>query len=479
MYSKPPRILGRLGVRSRSAMAIAVALIASLVAMPTATAFASSAPTDAASHSTPAARRSADPRELLPAGELEKLLARLPLNDLSVTQLAHYLAGVGGVSVLANLEVALLSGKDLGVLHLEESLREAITQLGPGATLGELTHVEDLLPAIEQALKGKLGDPLAVLLAALAPGAGTGLESAIGSLSLDQLANSLLGSAAPTEQIATELSSLTGGLFEELGTEGKLERVLGSKLAGGFTPKSVQEVANELQSTPEAVSEELGQSATKLPADATMLTAPLTDGKLAGVAPAVEGLALGLLGHPSEGGNGSGGNGSGGNEEPGAGKGSGEGNGPGGAGEHTSEGGNSGNSGNPGTGGQGGPGGAGGSTTGTTTVVSMVAPAAQKALTSPKKLSKMSILNHRVNGDVATIVLQVPAAGRVTLAGKGVRSAGARATKAQRLTLKVRLSSASVAVLRRDRRRLRVKLEASFKPAGGSVAHATVVVTFK
>jgi hypothetical protein len=416
------------------------------------------------------------PGELLSAGELQTLLAGLPLEDLSAVQLAHYLAALEGVSVLAELKLGLLSHEELGVAGLEESLRKAIAQLGPSAKLGELAEVEDILPALETALEGKLGGLLSVLLGAL--GAETGLESAFGSLSLEQLVGSLLESTTPHEQLAGELSGLAGGLFGELSAEHKLEGLLGgSQLTGSFASKSVSEVAEQLHTTPLAVSEELGQTAAQLPAGATMLTAPLSDGKLAGMAPAVKGLVTGVLsdlgetpeGEGEEGGGKGGGEGKGSGEGPGEGKGSGPGSGEGGKGSGSGEG-----KGSGGSGGQG-SGGSSGSTTVLLTVPGASSPTAATA--SKQKTGKVSILSHKVHGHVATVVLRVPSAGTVSLAGKGMRSASRQAARAEQLTLHVSLSRVASASLRHHHR-LAVRLKASFHPTSGSISSATVTVIF-
>ncbi len=466
-------------VRRRAATALSTTLIAALAALPTATALASAGPVGSgaggsAQRLATAVRPATTPGELLSAGKLEELLARLPLSSLSATQLAHYLAGLEGVGTLAGLQGLL--GHDLGAAGVEGALAEAIAQLklgNPSATLGELANARDLLPALEGHLAGLLkllGSPLSAEQKAA-------LEHALGSLNLDQLASSLLGSAQPSEQLAGELSTLAGGLFGEL-SSGELSSLLGSSLTSGFAAKTEGAVAEELHTTPTAVSEALGQTAPPLPETTTMLTAPLTSGALVGVAPAVEGLAMGLL-HDAgagEGGKGTG-EGEGGSGSGGDGKGSGEG------GSGTGQGGNgAGGGGSQGGSGEGGHGGQGGSTGGTTILVTLpsVPSSTQAASTVAKHtLGKVRVLSYRVRGHVATLVLQVPSAGRVLLAGVGVRSAGAHAAKAERLTLRVSLSKAVVASLRRNRRhRLAVKLTASFKPAAGSDSSATVTVTF-
>ncbi len=364
---------------------------------------------------------------------------------------------------------------------MELGLAEAIEQLELGnssATLGELANVEELLPALE----GKLAGLLELLGSPLGAEQKEALENALGSLNLDQLVSSLLGSAQPKEQLAAELSNLAGGLFGELNS-GELKGLLGSTLTGGFAATTEKEVAEELKSTPKAVSEALGQTAPQLPETTTMLIAPLAEGELVGVAPALKGLALGLLGSTGTGtGEGEGGKGSGegeggsGTGEGGKGSGEGSGNGAGQGGNGTGAGGSQGGA------GEGGRGGQGGSTGGTTILLTLPAASSSTqaaSATAKQGLGKVRILSHRVRGRVATIVLHVPSAGKVVLAGRGVRSVGAHAAKAKRLTLRVSLSKAAVASLRRGRHhRLTVKLKASFKPVGGSGSSATVTVTF-
>ncbi len=493
MFSKPPReARGRLRERHgspttqargrthrRGRVAVSTTLIAVLAALPTTTAFARTDPSlpvrgaGKATRPAPSLRQLVTPGELLSAGELQKLLSKLPLNDLSTAQLAKYLAGLEGISVLAELKLGLLSHEELGEAGLEESLRKAVEQLGPSAKLGELAEVENFLPALETALEDKLGGLLSVLLGALS--AEAGIESALGSLSLEQLVGTLLESTTPHEQLAGELSGLASALFGELSAEHKLEGLLGSsELMGGFTPKSVEEVAEELKTTPTAVSEELGQTTTQLPASATMLIAPLKDGKLAGVAPAVKGLVTGVLGDlgetPEDEGEEGGGKGGSG-EGSGSGEGNGSGSGEGGKGSGSGEG--------KGAGGNGGTG-AGGSA-GSTTVLFTVpsdSTTPSSSVSAKQQVAKVAILGHRVRGDVATVVLRVPSAGTATLAGKGVRGTSKQAARAEQLTLRVGLSRAASASLRHHHR-LVVKLRASFHSTSGSSSSAAATVVFR
>jgi hypothetical protein len=468
--------------RRRALAAASATLIVALASLPTASALASSGsslPGDAgtAKRQAPAVNRLVTPGQLLSAEELQSLLAALPLNDLSPAQLAHYLTTLEGVSVLAELKLELLSSKKLGVAGLEESLRKAIEQLGPSAKLGELAKVEDFLPALEAALEGKLDGLLSALLGTL--GAEAELRSALGSLSLEQLVSSLLGSTTPDEPLAGELSGLAGSLFGELGAEHKLEGLFGgSELVGDFAPKSVKEVAEELNTTPVAVSKELGQTAALLPESTTMLTAPLKDGQLAGVAPAAKGLLTGVLGDLGEApaGEGKGGSGKGGSGEGTGGAGSGEGKGSGsGSGEGGKGGGGAGEG--KGSGGNGGAG-SGGSGGQTTVLLTMPGTSSTPSAAAKQKVGKVSILSHRVRGHVATIVLRVPSAGTATLIGERVRGASRQAARAERLTLRVGLSRVAAASLH-HRNRLAVKLHASFRPTSGSSSAATVTVIFR
>jgi hypothetical protein len=418
------------------------------------------------------------PGELLSSGQLQTLLAALPLNDLSTAQLAHYLAGLEDISVLASLHVGLLGTEELGLAGLEEGLSHGIEQLGSGATLGELANTATLLPDIE----AKLNNLLTSLLgSALGSSQQQGLSEALATLNLDQLVGALLASANEPTQLSG-LADLTGKLFEELGPGG-LEGILGSSpLSGSFAPTTVENVAHELSTTPEVISSELGQTAAQLPAATTMLTAPVTDGKLLAVAPAVKGLALGLLGAASgeEGGAGSGeGSGTGAGEGKG-GSGSGEGSGGSGKGGSGSGQGGSGAAGSGGSGGQGSGGGAGTLTLlvslpSTQGASSTAASATKKSAKAPK----VAILSWRTRGPLATLTIQTPAAGRLAVRGSGVLSSTRKVARAERVSLKVRLSKAGVASLRHHRGRLQVKLHLSFKSTGGASSSAATTRFFR
>ncbi len=87
------------------------------------------------------------------------------------------------------------------------------------------------------------------------------------------------------------------------------------------------------------------------------------------------------------------------------------------------------------------------------------------------------VVLHRRNG-TGTIVVRVPGAGRVALAGPGVAPAGAQARGAGTVRLMVRPRPSSRALLRR-RGRLRVRLRVAFTPAGGTTTSRLRTLTLR
>ena len=80
---------------------------------------------------------------------------------------------------------------------------------------------------------------------------------------------------------------------------------------------------------------------------------------------------------------------------------------------------------------------------------------------------------------LATIALQAPAAGRLTLNGHGVTSNTRTVAHATRVSLKVRLSKAGIASLHRRHGRLKIRLDVSFKPTSGARSSTTTTLSFK
>jgi uncharacterized membrane protein YgcG len=421
MHTQSPRCsaTGNLVIRRLGTAALTIALIALLAAIPT---------TSADARSTSAAPSFTLPASVsgLPSGEVEKLLSEIPLGSLNQTQLTELLSKLPGLSGLEPVK-------------LKEALTTTVESLvSKGATLGQLTSPTEVVPKLE----AELNKLIPLLGTVLGGNPTTKLTEALGSLTPSQLLGSLLSSAPKPEQ-------LLGQALAALNPE-KLQTLLGATLTGEpFAKTTVGELAGTLGMTAGTLASDLGKTTEQLPATALALTAPLTNGKTLGALNSLGGLSLSLLGSSSQ--------------EKGR-----EGGGSGSA---------TGGSGSQGSGGSGGSGGALGSTT---LVVNSPLAARQTAAagSGSKAAGKIRILSHRVQGRVATIVVRVPAAGNIALDGSGVRSVRREAAKAERVTLRAVLTRAGVASLRRRHNRLRVKLKASFKQAGGPSSSATVAVNF-
>ncbi len=87
------------------------------------------------------------------------------------------------------------------------------------------------------------------------------------------------------------------------------------------------------------------------------------------------------------------------------------------------------------------------------------------------------ILNHWVRGGMATVALHVPAAGHLVLKGRGLHRQRRRIGHAGRVVLRLRVTRAATASLRR-RRRLRVRVTALFTPRRGARSRASALLTF-
>jgi hypothetical protein len=94
------------------------------------------------------------------------------------------------------------------------------------------------------------------------------------------------------------------------------------------------------------------------------------------------------------------------------------------------------------------------------------------------KTAKLRILSSTTKGSQATIVLRVPAAGRLETSGGDMRSMTLRVSKAERLTVRVSLSRAGVASLHRRRGHLKVSLHASFRATSDARSAASAVLAF-
>lgn len=354
----------------------------------------------------------------VPPAEVEELLGETPLGTIPEQELAQVLSELPG---LESLEPS----------KLQEALTDAIEQLeGEGANLEELLEPGTLVPTLE----ARLIELIPALGSLLGGNPSQKLTEALESTTVSKVVAEILESSSNPEAL---IAQILGALNPE-----KLEALLGSALAGEpFSKTTLGELAALLGKSPEEVDEGFKTSTEQVPATGMALTAPLTDGETVGVLPGLDGVHLGLV----EGG------------------------------------------GTLGTGGSGGSGANGGSGaspgSGTTIVIDgnqAAAPAAgaTAAAAAAAPAGKVKVLSHKVKGKVATIVVLAPAAGKLAMRGKNVKSVSRETARAERVTLTARLSGAGAATVRRHRR-LNVKLNVSFKPVSGSASSAAVGVTFK
>jgi hypothetical protein len=448
------------GPRPAMIAAFVASLLALLAAIPTGSAVAGPA--------TPSITLPAQVTGL-PTGEVEKVLGEVPLgtlgvplSDLEVPQLTKLLAQLKGLSGLSNL-----TGLG-GTKGLEQALTTAIDELVAGnGKLGELLTPATLAPKLESALSGVLGPVLGPELNTLVEtllnkSPTNAITEGLGSVNLNELLSSLL-------KEAEEPTQLIDRLFTALSPT-KVEELLGTTLTGApFSKTTVGELAGQLEMTTPTLDKELGTNLTNLPETATALTTPLTNGKLLGVLDGLKGVSVGLLG--------------GGEKEKETSK--------EGSKEASKEGGSESNESSKegakegGTSKEGGSGlGSSSGLTGGSVVVNLPAaavaaiPASTPAASTPKAVAKVKILSHEVKGHVATLVLQIPAAGRIVVSGGSVRAIDKQASKSERLTVRIPLSKAGTASLRKHRNRLRVSLKAAFTPVSGASSTANVTVRF-
>ena len=360
------------------------------------------------------------------------MLGQTPLSTLESGQLVGILSRVPG-----------LEGVNAG--ELKEALEKALSTLtSHGGNLQELLSgggATDLKASLEEAL-----GPLSGLLSTLLGGNPlTKLTEALKTENVQGVLGELLGKATQPQQ-------LIGDILAAIDPQ-HLQELLGSSLTGEpFSKLNVGEVAGKVGTTGEDLVGELGKTTTELPETAMALTAPLTSGKELAVLNGLKGVTLGLLegaGKTVEGlGGGSGGSG-----------GSGSGGGTGGSG------------------GAGSNGGSGGS--GTTVVVQNSQPGGAGAKATTTVVGKLKLISHHVKGHRATIVVQVPSAGYLTMSSKGLRSLSRQTARSERVTLTAALTRAGTASLRKHHQRLKLVLKLQFKPTSGAASSATLSVLFR
>jgi hypothetical protein len=377
---------------------------------------------------------------LLPPSDAQELLGAIPVGEggipaaqLEVGKLAKVLAELPGINELGGV-----SGVG-GTSGLTATLRQTLEKLlaGHSLDLGELLSPQALGGGLVEQLEGLLHTPAQPLIETLlGKSAQEVVAGALGSVDLGELLAKVLGSSTNPTQLLDQL-------LEAL-SPATLQTLLGSTPTGEpLKNLKVGELADSLSRTPEALAEAVGQTATSLPATAAVVTRALEDGKELGALDGTEGLALALLPKDDEG---------------------------------TLAGGRSSSA------GAGGTGGSGGSPGSTTIVVQPASGAAAAPSSSAAKASagKVKIISHKVSASHATIVVQVPSGGRLTLSGNGVKKVSHIATKAGRITLTTALTKARAATLRKRRRKqTSVKLTAAFAPASGAPSQASTRVVLR
>jgi hypothetical protein len=493
-----------LTIRRGVAAVFTASLVLALAAMPTATAIAQSS---AEPHTVTVAKT---PVLNLPTSELEPLLSSLPISDLGLSEaelgelLSELSPGLGShLAQLTTVVSSLLSENSAATLgELVDSLTNQggvlgtllhtlLPGLGPAQIFTELspTQLDELLANLTggnpvgaltpedlsqllSGLAGRLSSEQQEALNAILGGL-TAALSGEGLSKFDESLQTLLDGLGESELAATlgtlDSSQLASALSELFGTVHDptlLEPVLKSLLSGlSLTPTTAESLANRVGMEQETLVSDLGADSETVPPTAPALATALgSEGTVMGVLKGAKGLAMTLLSPTGLT----------------TGEGTGEGNGGGGSGNGGSgaNGNNGGNGGNAGAGGDG-PGGSAGGTTLIVNLPPASSPTSAPAkAASPEKLAKVAIVSHKVKGGVATVLVTLPAAGKVRLSGKGVSSETRKAGKAERITLRVKLSKAGSASLRRHHRRLKVTLIASFKATAGQASSARTTVLF-
>jgi hypothetical protein len=357
-----------------------------------------------------------------PTEQVETLIGQTPLGSLPAGQLTEALSQLEG---LEGIQPATL----------KEALTKVIAELtAKGATLEELLGGGEAAKGLREKLDELVG-PVAAQLEALAgENSQSKLAEALESVNVTELLGKLLGGSA-------EPQALLQQVLQALSAE-RLQSLLGSVLSGEPVSKTtVEELAHQLGTTPQALAAQFGKTAEQLPGTATALLAPLANGERLAVIPQLSGTTVALLKGASE------------------------------------------TVGN--TGGNGGPGGSGGGTTtpggASVTVTTTPAPTAPRpaAAVAGTKAGKLRVISHKVKGAKATIVLEVPSAGTLSAAGKGLRRISRETAKGERVTIHPALSKAGTSSLRKHHRKLQVPIKVIFKQVTGQSSASTVKLLYR
>jgi hypothetical protein len=121
---------------------------------------------------------------------------------------------------------------------------------------------------------------------------------------------------------------------------------------------------------------------------------------------------------------------------------------------------------------------------GSTTIVAGPPETAPSSAAAPSHAGtpalRLKLVSRRVKGTVATLVLEVPAAGRLHVGASGMRSVTRTLRKAARVTVRIGLTTARAAELRRRRHAAsKVTLRASFVALGGAKSSVVTRVVLR
>ncbi len=478
-----------------SALALSTSLLGLVAALPASPAGASPQPAfatrPAATIGASGTLPSYELGTTLTARQLQELLAKLPLggatSPLSPAELAAALAHLPGLEAL-------------GISHLEQALRESLEKLGTSVTLEDaLANPTTLLSSVTTSVEKLLSLEELLSLNVLLGGTTLTqeLQEALQKANASEVLQRLLanGAEGPRKTLEGLLAALPSSTLQ-----GLLGSGLGTEPA---TEQTVEKLAEELGMTATQLSTSVGTSTSELPATAQALTMPLSNGKLVSVLDGVNKALVGTLDAATvsgtgegEGGSGSGGSGS----EGGSGSGSGGSGSEGGSGSGTegsvSGSGGSGGTGTSGSGGTGGSGtgsgssgsgsagAAGGSLSavagGTTVIVNLPSTPVKRSKKSPgKRPRRVRVIGAKVRGAIATVEIEVPSAGILTLRNRDIRTIRGRVRRAGRVRVQVRLSKAGLALAKRRHHKLRLRLRIAFKPTRGAASTVWKALLFR
>jgi hypothetical protein len=389
----------------------------------------------------------------LSAASLEELLANVRVGgaggmtpgQLEAPVLANQLAAVSGVHALSGLPFLG------GVSGLESALQQAIEKgVSAEAPLGQLLSAKGLAKGLTESLTSAIGSPAEPAVQLL-------LKKSVEEVLAEGFATTTVAGLLEAQLAQAKNPTQLAGAVMAAANPTTVHTLVGSApTTEPVESVTLGELAVRLGITPQALAEALGKTTATLPASTPAAVSTLQDGRELALLRGVDGLTAGLLTKATElpetleetvGG------------VPGGAKGS---------------------------------AGAGGGTTvvdntssgGSTTIVAgspaTAPPSAAPSLHAATPVAKLKLVSRRVKGSAVTLVLQVPAAGRLHVGARGMRSITRTLPRAGRVTVRIGLTKTRAAQWRRHgRRRLNVTLKASFVAVAGAKSSVVMRVALR